>query len=114
MFNNIKMTLHYSVYVCTSGEEVRTSDESERVQSVSYFNIRSLSWLYAVVCLRKGKRSLPWAPFAAVMCKVPFFQRGPTATVMYKEATLLSKGHPTAVVMCKYLALKGAQSNCNA
>jgi len=59
-------------------------------------------------------RHLPWAPFAAVMCKVPFFQRGPTATVMHKEATLLSKGYPTAVVMCKYLALKGAQSNCNA
>jgi len=33
---------------------------------------------------------------------------------MYKWATLLSKGPPTAVVMLKYLAFKGAQNNCNA
>ena len=38
--------LHYSVYLGTSGEEVRISDEAERVQSVSYLHIRSLSGLY--------------------------------------------------------------------
>jgi len=41
----------------TSGEEVRISDEAERVQSVSYSHIRSLSRLYTAMCLREGKRS---------------------------------------------------------
>jgi len=40
----------------TSGEKMRISDEAERVQSVSYSRIRSLSGLYAVVCLKEGKR----------------------------------------------------------
>ena len=63
----------------------------------------------------KGRqaRNLPRAPFATVMRKVRCFQTGPTATVMYKQATLLSKGPPTAVVMFKYLAFKESQSNCN-
>jgi len=39
----------------TSGEDVRTSDEAELVQLVSYSHIRSLSGLYTVVCLREGK-----------------------------------------------------------
>jgi len=42
------MTLHYSFYMRTSGEKVRISDEAERVQSVSYSHIRSLSGLYTV------------------------------------------------------------------
>ena len=68
----------------TSGEKVRISDEAQRVQSVSYSHIRSLSGLYAVVRLRKGKRGTSLRPpFAIVMCKVPCFQRAPTATVMY-------------------------------
>ena len=33
---------------------------------------------------------------------------------MYNWTTLLSKGPPTAFAMCKYLAFKGAQNNCNA
>jgi len=36
VFNNRKITLNYSVYICTSGEKVRKSDEAERVQPVSY------------------------------------------------------------------------------
>ena len=40
---NIKIALRYSVYLRTSGEKVRISDEAERVQSVSYSHIRSLS-----------------------------------------------------------------------
>ena len=56
MFNNIKITLYYSVYMCTSGEKVRISDEAERVQSVSYSHIRSLSGLCTGVCLKEGKR----------------------------------------------------------
>jgi len=35
----------------TSGEKVRTSDEAECVQSVSYPHIRSLSGLYTVYCI---------------------------------------------------------------
>jgi len=31
VFNNIKITLHYSVYMRTSGDKVRISDEAERV-----------------------------------------------------------------------------------
>jgi len=93
VFNNIKITLHRSVYKRTSGEKVRISDEAERVQSVSYFHVRSLSGLYTAVCLREGKRGTCLEhSFATVMCKIPCFQRGPTANVMYKWATLLSKG----------------------
>jgi len=63
--------LHYSVYMRTSGEKVRISDEVERVQSVSYFHIRSLSGLYRVVCLKEGKRgTYLGSRFATVMCKV--------------------------------------------
>jgi len=40
-----------------SGEKVRVSDEAERVQSVSYSHIRSLSAPYTVACLRESKRS---------------------------------------------------------
>ena len=40
MFSNIKITLHYSVYMPTSGEKVCISDEAECVQSVSYSQIR--------------------------------------------------------------------------
>ena len=40
----------------TSGEKVRMLDEAERVQAVSYSHIRSLSGLYAAVCLRESKR----------------------------------------------------------
>ena len=83
-----------------SGEKVRISDEAERVQSVSYSHIRSLSGLYTVVCSREGKRGTSFGPpFATVMCKVAQFKCGPTAIAMYKWATLLSKGPPTAVVM---------------
>ena len=39
-----------------SGENIRISDEAERVQSVSYPHIRSLSGLYTVVCSREDKR----------------------------------------------------------
>jgi len=54
VFNNIKITLHCSVYMRTSGEKVRISDEVERVQSVSYSHIRSLSGLYTLACFRRG------------------------------------------------------------
>jgi len=55
VFNYIKTTLYYSVFMCTSGEKVCISDEAERVQSVSYYHIRSLSGLYIVVCLNEGR-----------------------------------------------------------
>ena len=45
MLDNIKMTLYYSVCMRTPGEKIRISDEAERVQSVSYPQIRSLSAL---------------------------------------------------------------------
>ena len=92
VFNNVKISLHYSVYMHASGEKVRVSDEAERVQSVSYSHIRSLSGPYAVVCLKEGKRGTCIRPsFSTVMCKVPCSQRNPTATVMHKWSTLLSK-----------------------
>jgi len=46
MFTNIKITFYHSVYMLTSGEEVRISDEAERVPSASYAHIRLLSGLY--------------------------------------------------------------------
>ena len=100
VFNNTKITLNYSVYMCTSGEKVRISNEAERVQSVSYSHIRSLSASYTVMCLREGKRGTCLGPpSATVMRKVPFLQRGPTAPVMHKQATLLSKG-PQQQLQC--------------
>ena len=62
MFNNIKITVYYSVYMRISGEIVRISDEAERVQSVSYSHIRSLSGSYTVVCKRRQARHLPRSP----------------------------------------------------
>jgi len=62
VFSNIKITSHYSVYMRTSGEKVRISDGAERVQPVSYSHIRSLSGLYAVVCLREGMRGTCLGP----------------------------------------------------
>jgi len=57
----------------TSDETVRISDEAERVQSVSYSHIRSLSGLYIVVCLSEGKRdTCLGSPFATVMCKAAY------------------------------------------
>ena len=56
-----------------SGEKVRISNEAERVQSISYCHIRSLSGLYTVVCLREGKRgTFLGPPFATVLCKVAY------------------------------------------
>ena len=55
MFTSIE-TFPYSVYMRTSGEKECISDEVERVQSVAYSQIKSLSGLYTVVCLREGKR----------------------------------------------------------
>ena len=52
VFNNLKITLHYSVYMRTSGEKVRISGETERVQSVSYSHIRSLSG-YIQWCVKR-------------------------------------------------------------
>ena len=78
-----------------SGKKLRLSDEAERVQSVSYSHIRSLSGLYTMVCLREGKRGTCLGPpFATVLCKVAYlaFKWGPTVTAMYKWAALLSKG----------------------
>jgi len=48
VFNNIQLSLYYGVYMCASGDKVRISDEAERVQSISYPHIRSLSEL----CIR--------------------------------------------------------------
>ena len=48
MFNNIRITLYYSVCMSTSGEKVRISDEAERVQSVAYSHIMSTSRLYCI------------------------------------------------------------------
>jgi len=63
----MKITLHYSVYMRTSGEKVPISDEAERFQSVSYSHIRSLSGLYTVAC---GKASEALASGPLCNCNV--------------------------------------------
>ena len=45
MFINKKISLYYSVSMHLSGQNVRMSDETVHVQSVSYAHIRSLSGL---------------------------------------------------------------------
>ena len=99
--SNIKKALHYSVYMSTSGEKVRISDEAECVQSVSCSHIRSLSLLYTVVCLREGKRGTCLEPpFTTVMCKVAY--------VAFKGA------QQQLQCISVYFAFKGApNSNCN-
>ena len=61
--------------------------------------------------LFKGRqaRHLPRAPFATVLCKVAYltFKWGPTATAMYKWATLLSKG-PQQQLQCENTLLSKA------
>jgi len=106
VFNNIKITLHYSVYMRTSGEKVRMSNEAERVQSVSYSHIRSLSRLYTVMCLREGK----WVtclgpPFATVMCKVAYVAFKGAQQQLQCVNTLLSKGSKITV-MYKHFSFK--------
>jgi len=51
-----------------SVEKVRISDEAERVQSVSYSYLRSLSGLYTVMCLREGKRGTCLGPPLQLLC----------------------------------------------
>jgi len=46
----------------TSGEKVCISDEAERVQSVSYSHVGSLSRLYPVMCLGEASEALALAP----------------------------------------------------
>ena len=52
VFNNIKITLHYSVYMRTLDEKVRISDEAN-VLNRFHIPTRSLSELHTVVCLRQ-------------------------------------------------------------
>jgi len=56
----------------TSGEKVRMSDEAERVQSVSYSHLRSLSRLYTVMCLKGMQvKHLLWAPISVPPQGIP-------------------------------------------
>jgi len=86
VFNNIKITLHYSVYMRTSGEKARISDEAECVQSVSYSHIRSLSGLYTVVFKGRQARHLPRDLLCNcnVQSSLPCFQMGPNSNCNVK------------------------------
>jgi len=55
---NIKITLHYSVYMRTSGEKVRISHEAERVQAVSYSHEMILKLIYSGVFKGRKERHL--------------------------------------------------------
>jgi len=50
------LPLEPPLYMLTSGERSRISNEAESAQSVSYTHIRSLSGLHTLVCLREGNR----------------------------------------------------------
>ena len=82
----------------TLGEKVLISDEAESVQSVSYSHIRSLSELYTVVCLSKGRqaRHLPPATLGNSNVQSTLFSMGPNSNVIYKYATFFSKGPPNS------------------
>jgi len=57
VFNNIKTTLYYSVYMRASSEKVGYAYQKQNVfNRFHILVIRSLSGLYTVVC-REGKRS---------------------------------------------------------
>jgi len=81
-------------------------EKSVRICSIDFiFSYKIIFRDNTVVRLREGKRC-PFlrSLFAIIMCKLPCFQRGPPAIVMYEPAILLSKGPPTSV--CKYFAFK--------
>jgi len=70
VFNNIKIILHYNnVYMRTSGEKVRISDEAERVQSVSYSHIS----IARVISVRHGDAGDAIA--SPTMENWPFFEQ---------------------------------------
>ena len=76
--------IYYSVYMRTSGKKVRISDEAERVQSVSYSHVRSLSGLYTLYSgVFKGRqvRHLPRAPpcNCNAQSSIPCFQMRPNS-----------------------------------
>jgi len=75
--------LHYSVYMRTLGEKVLISVEAKSVKSVSYSHIRSLSGLYTVACLSKGRQAehLHPATLGNSSVQSTLFSRGPTATL---------------------------------
>jgi len=121
-FNNIKITVHHSVHMRTSGEKIRISDEVERVQSVSYSPIRSLPGLYTVLCLTEGKRGTCLGPPLQLLCvkclafkgaqqqlscisSLLCFQRG-LQQQLQCGYTLLSKG-PKVIVMHKHFSFQG-------
>jgi len=107
--------------MCTSGEKVHISVEAERVQSVSYSHMRSLSGLYTVVCLREGKRGTCLGPpfatvYSTLLSKGPnrncnvlvgyFAFKGPQQATAVVMCNLLSKG-PKVTVMHKHFSFKG-------
>jgi len=51
-------------------------------------------------------------PQTAVVSRPTMLSKGhPTAVVSVSRPTMLSKGPPTAIVMCKYYAFKGASNS---
>ena len=127
VFSNTKITLYYSVYMRTSGEKVRSSDEAERVQSVSYFHRRPLSRLYtASVPLFLGVPSRYFArKYSSFLVKnflsvhiifsephhtrnaYSSFKGAPSNNCNVQAAYSALQGRPTATALCKYSAFKG-------
>jgi len=87
-----KINVHYSVYMRTSGEKVRISDEAERVQSVSYSDIRSLPGLYTVVCLkRRQARHLPRASLCNFNVQSTLLSKGTNPVPIFVSLTHIRK-----------------------
>jgi len=61
-FNNIKLALHYSVHMRTSGEKIRILDEAEHVQSVSYSHKMIVRLTYSGAFRGRQARHLPRTP----------------------------------------------------
>jgi len=86
VFNNIRISSHYTVFLRTLGEKVNISEEAKSVQSVSDSHIRSLSGLYTVMCLSKGRQAkhLPPATLGNTNVQSTLFSKGHNSNVMYK------------------------------
>jgi len=69
VFNNIKITLHYNVYMCISGEKVHISDGAERVQSVIFSYKIIVRVIYSGVF--KGRQGGP--PQGISQINIPHF-----------------------------------------
>jgi len=111
VFNNIKITLHYSVYAHIRWES--THIRWSRTSSIGFiFSYKIIvRVIYSGVFKGRQARHSPRAPFATVWSTL--LSKGPNSNCNVLVGFFAFKGAPNS--SCNvYLAFKGAESNYNA